>query len=190
MCGRLNIIHDLLSQEVHDFLGIRFSTTTNTDLRPTQNIDSIVLKDNQVQQCGLSWGIKPEWSQKLLINAQAETVATRKTFSQAFSQRRCLIPCSGWYEWSSTTGKKKQKYLFDSAHEKVLYMGGIYFTDPQPQVVSLTISANKQCSKYHHRMPLLIEPDDIQRWLYAHERDLGPLMFPPVDHSIRAILSR
>src|SRR5262249_57380863 len=43
----------------------------------------------------LRWGIVPAWehgSVPLLINARAETAATKPTFRKALQSRRCLIP--------------------------------------------------------------------------------------------------
>src|SRR5215831_521625 len=48
------------------------------------------------------WGIVPAWkrgSTPLLINARAETAATKRTFRKALQSRRCLIPATGFYEW-------------------------------------------------------------------------------------------
>jgi RNA polymerase sigma factor (sigma-70 family) len=62
----------------------------------------------------LRWGIVPAWkhgSVPLLINARAETAATKPTFRKALQSRRCLIPATGFYEWQKT-GRQKQPLLF------------------------------------------------------------------------------
>ncbi len=59
----------------------------------------------------LSWGIKPSWAKRIIINAQAETVSIKPTFTHSFEKHRVIVPCSGWYEWREEQGKKV-KYLF------------------------------------------------------------------------------
>lgn len=60
----------------------------------------------------------------------SQTVAEKMTFKQAFSLHRCLIPCSGWYEWRAEMGAKKTKYLFTQADKTPLLMAGICFEYP------------------------------------------------------------
>nr|WP_284676505.1 SOS response-associated peptidase family protein [Vibrio sinus] len=98
MCGRLNVIDDPLPKIVSDMLGSDFSAETNTDLRPTQNVSTVMCLNNALQQVDLQWGIKPDWAKRIIVNAQAETVATKPTFRQAFHISRVVVPCSGWYE--------------------------------------------------------------------------------------------
>ncbi len=68
----------------------------------------------------MRWGLVPMWWQKALksfpatFNARAEGIATKPMFRDAFKRRRCIIPASGFYEW---TGKKGDKtpHLFSAA---------------------------------------------------------------------------
>jgi putative SOS response-associated peptidase YedK len=178
MCGRLNVTDDPLVQQICDFLGIDFSTTTNIDLRPTQQASSLIMQNGNIQQLNSSWGIKPDWSKKILINAQAETVATKKTFKHAFETSRCIVPCSGWYEWRDEGGKRKQQYIFEHADNQPFYMAGVYYHQEQTPFVSLTIKPNEKCAEIHGRMPLLIEPNCIEQWLGGNPEQLGALMKP------------
>jgi putative SOS response-associated peptidase YedK len=47
-----------------------------------------------------------------MINARAETAATKPAFYDALKSRRCLIPADGFCEWVRT-GKAKQPYCFE-----------------------------------------------------------------------------
>jgi putative SOS response-associated peptidase YedK len=169
MCGRLNIIHDPLFKLVSEALRMQFNPIANDDLRPTQELAAIVA-DTELHQQNMTWGIKPSWAKKLLINAQAETVQEKPTFRRAFAEHRCIVPCSGWYEWSERTGSKR-KYLFAHPEGKPLYMAGIYYPAATlPELVTLTTQPSEQCSEYHHRMPLLIDADCVEDWLTSTDK--------------------
>jgi len=45
-----------------------------------------------------------------MINARAETVATKPSFRRAFRERRCLILADGLYEWQRQD-RRKQPYF-------------------------------------------------------------------------------
>ena len=64
----------------------------------------------------MQWGLIPKWAKdpkigNKLINARSETVYEKPSFKESFTQKRCLIPASGFYEWRKEGGKK-QPYLF------------------------------------------------------------------------------
>src|SRR5262250_166882 len=55
------------------------------------------------------WGLVPFWAKdpsigSRLINARAETVASKPAFRRAFTRRRCLLPADGYYEWQRPDG--------------------------------------------------------------------------------------
>ena len=140
------------------------------DIRPSMQVTTISQKNKQPAQSTMTWGIKPNWSKKLIINAQSETAAHKKTFAQAFATQRCLIPCTGWYEWRDEGGAKKQKYLFDHPEGESFLMAGLWFEhEDYNQLVTLTTQANEACAGIHARMPLIIEPSEITSWLNNSE---------------------
>jgi len=132
-----------------------------------------------MHQLDTTWGIKPQWSKKLLINAQSETVAVKPTFRRAFADNRCVVPCSGWYEWSSVAGEGKQKYLFDNVDSSPLYMAGIFYPQAgaSSELVTLTTKPDELCAQYHHRMPLLIPEKAVEDWLRLPVEELYGLLF-------------
>ncbi|MFC0445511.1 SOS response-associated peptidase [Pseudidiomarina halophila] len=183
MCGRLDIRDHQLMKFVSEQLGLNFTTQTNRDLRPTQQVE-IVRYDQELQQLSSTWGIQPQWAKRPLINAQAETVATKPTFKAAFKLHRCVVPCSGWYEWKAEAGQsKKTKYLFTHPDEQPFYMAGLYFpmTDGENRLVTLTTAPTPQCLEYHHRMPLLVRPNEVNYWLTSNAEALDPLLQAPED---------
>src|SRR5258707_3929303 len=58
------------------------------------------------------WGLVPFWAKdpsigSRLINARAETVASKPAFRRAFARHRCLLPADGFYEWEKSGDPKK-----------------------------------------------------------------------------------
>lgn len=177
MCGRLNIEGESLSKAVSKRLNINYQATSNPNLCPSQNVSTLAFQD-KIQTLDTVWGIKPEWAKKLIINAQSESVALKPTFKRAFAESRCVVPCSGWYEWCSLSDKDKHQYLFRSEFNRPLYMAGIYYPQLETphKLVTLTTKPSKQCAQYHHRMPLLLPEEAIIDWLTLPVHHLAALM--------------
>jgi len=188
MCGRF-AIDAVLSQRVSALVGTPFAAEANADIRPTQPVATLADPGEGIAQLNTQWGIRPDWATRSIINAQAETAATKRTFAKAFTERRCLVPCSGWYEWRDEGGPAKQKYLFSQVDGDPIFMAGIWFRvlegEAVPSMVILTIHPNPLCNQYHNRMPLLIHPNDIDYWLHATADQVAPLLGPPPDKVIR-----
>ncbi len=179
MCGRLNVIDEPLCKVISERLGLNFKTTSNVDLRPTQTVSTVASQHGELIQVDLPWGIKPDWAKRIIINAQAETVSIKPTFSAAFEFHRVVVPCTGWYEWREEQSQKI-KYLFSLGESKVLFMAGIA-VDNGSKLVTLTTAPNKQCGKFHHRMPLVIPDDSIITWLNGNGSALHALLVNEFD---------
>ncbi|WP_232299964.1 SOS response-associated peptidase [Colwellia sp. MT41] len=210
MCGRMKI-ESKHSKIISDFFGCKFSVPANNNLSPGQNVATLISNDankgenhdsnEQIsyQQLDANWGMQPSWSKRLLINAQSETVLTKNTFKVAIKTHRCLIPCSGWYEWR-TEGGKKQKYLFSHVNEEPFLMAGIWYLnnsenqsnsqgdkqgnspEAKRQLLTLTTAPNAKCADYHQRMPVIILPQYRDFWFQAPAEQLVPL-FQAIDEN-------
>jgi putative SOS response-associated peptidase YedK len=70
-----------------------------------------ILNDHPDAIVRAAWGFVPEWADgrpdvKPLINARAETVATKPFFRDAFKRKRCLVLADGFYEWKRVVFQK------------------------------------------------------------------------------------
>lgn len=120
----------------------------------------------------LKWGF-PHWKNtSVLINARAETALEKKMFQTPLLKRRCVVPSNGFYEWGRANGnKKKDKYLLRIPEERMLYMAGMagVFHDASGSSYSafiiLTTAANDSVAQIHDRMPVILAPDENERWI-------------------------
>lgn len=100
MCGRYATTRS--SGELLDAFDIRSSVT---DLFRPADYNMAPTKTAPVRQLReLRWGLVPSWAKdpsigSRMINARAETVATKPAFRRAFAARRALVPADGFYEW-------------------------------------------------------------------------------------------
>ena len=78
--------------------------TPRYNIAPTQTIAAVLESDSERIIEGLRWGLIPSWAKdetigSKLINARAETLAEKPSFRDAFKNKRCIIPASGFFEW-------------------------------------------------------------------------------------------
>ena len=106
MCGRFALPNP---EELADHFSVnnRPDLTPRYNIAPSQNIPTIRLISHASGReiVMLRWGLIPFWAKDRkigykMINARAESVADKPAFRAAFRQRRCLIPATGFFEWS------------------------------------------------------------------------------------------
>ena len=106
MCGRYGALDsERITQFARDLGAKGFEIQQDDDVRPTNQVPVI---EAGMETLRVRWGIQPAWAKKILINAQGETVAEKRTFAAAFREHRCLIPLDCWYEWRDEGGSRKQ----------------------------------------------------------------------------------
>jgi putative SOS response-associated peptidase YedK len=180
MCGRFT--QHYTWSEVRDFLSL-IGTPRNLrphyNIAPTMSVDVVRLdRDGCRELVTMRWGLVPYFWKKSLkeapatFNARAETVAEKPLFREAFERRRCIIPASGFFEW---TGEKenRQPHLFAAADgSPILAFAGLWekWRDPatREDVLSCTIivsGASASMTPFHDRMPVLLAAKDFEGWL-------------------------
>ncbi|MDP1773525.1 MAG: SOS response-associated peptidase [Methylobacter sp.] len=191
MCGRFNLI--ATGRQVMDHFNLLSLPAHKPDynIPPGQKILAIVqMEDGSNRAVNLYWGLIPSWAKDRaisshLINARAETLTEKPSFKNAYLHRRCLIPATGFFEWQSTGrassrpasdlhtipgDKRKQPYHIHQPDHALFAFAGIWehWEHDQETVYSCTIittAANAKMTPIHDRMPVIIAPDDYNRWL-------------------------
>ncbi len=145
------------------------------NVAPSQIMPIVRLAEGEPRVAPARWGLVPYWSKDIrigykTINARAETLATKPAFRDAYRQRRCLVPASGYYEWQPRPSGK-QPYYFTSHDGSLLAFAGLWDVwrphDGEP-VTSYTIivcESNPLAADVHDRMPVIIDERDWERWL-------------------------
>jgi putative SOS response-associated peptidase YedK len=149
------------------------------NLTPGQAVAVVREHEGARRLDALQWGLIPFWAKdatigRRLINARLDGIAAKPAFREAWSRRRCLIPASGFYEWSEPTGGRKRPYFVHPAAEPLLALAGLWERWRTPSgekletCVIVTTDASAQLEPIHDRMPLLIPRDAHAVWLDPH----------------------
>ncbi len=144
---------------------------------PTQTISAVIERAGERALVPMRWCLVRAWWKKSAketpstFNARAETAATKPMFRAAFKRNRCLVPASGYYEWLATpTGK--QPYYYTARNGSPLTLAGLWDEwkdietgEPLKSCTIIITNANALAAKVHGRTPVLLQPQDFDRWL-------------------------
>jgi putative SOS response-associated peptidase YedK len=103
------------------------------------------------------------------FNARAEELGNKRLWSRSFNARRCLVPATGWREFTGASGQR-QPHHFHYDHRLFAFAGiGDHWFSPDGVGVRsfaiVTVPANDTVTPVHDRMPLRAEPELYAQWL-------------------------
>ena len=187
MCGRYHQAApaERLGREFD--LDIRDNFPPRYNICPTQPISVIHLNGKHQRAYRLMrWGFIPSFAKqellaklsvRPLINARAEGVEDKPSFRHAFKRRRCLVPATGFYEWTGAAGARQPYNIVRADGGDVISFAGIWETAHDPDggeidtVAILTTRAGPDLAALHDREPVVIARDAYKFWLETAERD-------------------
>jgi putative SOS response-associated peptidase YedK len=201
MCGRFALT--LPVEAMRQLFG--FSEQPNLQARyniaPTQPIAIIRAGKRANEFTFVRWGLLPGWvkdSQNfpLMINARSETAFEKPAFRAAIHRRRCIIPADAFYEWQARGKGPKQPFMIRPVGGGVMAFAGIWehWMDAEGSEVQsaaiLTTAANDTLKPIHHRMPVILEPENFTNWLECPETEaelLKPMLAPAANDMLEAV---
>lgn len=132
----------------------------------------------------MRWGFTPHWIHGPNPALQPLTVPAAKTsqpyFRDAFRQRRCLIPATGFYAWLGWENGPAAPYHVRMRSQQVFLMAGIWdHCEGVDRVAMITTEANTLVRPIHDRMPAIIAPDAIDAWLRGERPQQSLLPYAP-----------
>jgi len=160
------------------------------NVTPRAEVPVVAVRDDHRVLDLLRWGLVPSWAKDTsigdrLINARADTVATKPAYRRAFQRRRCIIPADGFYEWRAIPGRRqKQPYFITRRDREPLAFAGLweFWRDPATpdgpglrSCVIVTTDANEALAPIHDRMPVVLPEVAWAAWLDPANHDAEAL---------------
>ena len=186
MCGRytntMTWSEMVALYDIHN-IDFRPNFEARYNIAPTQSVPVVRREENGNRELAMMrWGLIPSWAKDAalgakMINARSETVAEKPSFRSAFKNRRCLIPADGFYEWRTEDGRKQPfrigmkggaPFAFAGLWERWTAKAASRGIEEGQEVETFTIittEANDRLRPIHHRMPVILPPEDHARWL-------------------------
>jgi putative SOS response-associated peptidase YedK len=158
----------------------------NYNVCPTDPVHVIAAGDSARRLTAMRWGLLPPWYKTpgdgpLLINARADTVAEKPAFREAVRARRCVIPASGFYEWTVAADKARLPWYIHRNDGAPLALAGIWQAWERDGLnlvtcAIVTCAAEGPMAELHDRMPVILEPGDLGLWLGEEGKGAALLM--------------
>lgn len=170
MCGRFTL-HSRDRINLKGFRGVDLPFEARYNLAPSQQILAIADFGKGIEGRMLTWGLIPSWSTdgNGFINARAETLEEKPSFSESFRLRRCLIPADGFFEWKRT-GREKRPHYIQSVDDQPVTFAGLWDTwrnrgELITSCAIITTAANEVVAELHDRMPAILPAEHHEAWL-------------------------
>jgi putative SOS response-associated peptidase YedK len=189
MCGRYTLAR--IDRLIAAFPRYRFPADASPryNIAPTQPVLAL-RNDGSDAVEWLRWGLDSPWQRdggpRLLINARVETIAERSIWRRPLRERRCAIFADGFFEWR-TDGKLKTPLLARLRGGAPFAFAGLWdrrYPHAAPPIESCAIVTgppNALLAPVHDRMPVILAPEGIDRWLdpgVREPRELIELLQP------------
>lgn len=176
MCGRF--VADIIYEDLLEIFDLAKNGTIpepRYNIAPTQQVPVVRETDHGNELTPMKWGLIPPWAKDAsiashTINARCETVAEKPAFRHGIKYSRCIIPASGFYEWSHAGGRKTPHYVYLSSRIP-MGLAGIWerWKSPDGGAIEtftiLTTTSNRLIQPLHNRMPVILQHSDYDLWL-------------------------
>jgi putative SOS response-associated peptidase YedK len=193
MCGRfaLTLPDDAMAQLFSAALSNDLPSVETYNLCPTQTVPAVVSAAGTRRIRPMRWGFLPHWYKSptdgpLLIKARSETIAEKPAFRDACRSRRCILPATGFYEWTKTPdGARLPWYIYPADGAAISFAAIWQEWGPEEARMAtcaiVTTTANDPMSAIHKRMPVTLLPDQFALWLGEDGKGAARLMTPAPD---------
>jgi putative SOS response-associated peptidase YedK len=198
MCGRmaLTLPPDAMARLFAAAPANDLPQVPNYNVCPTNDVAVVTSNAEGARRLSaMRWGFIPHWYKKpndgpLLINARSETLADKPAFGAAARARRGLIIATGFYEWTKDAEGGRDPWYIARSDASALAFAAVWqdWTDAEgvraQTCAIVTCASNKSMQKIHHRMPVVLEPQDWALWLGEEGKGAALLMQPAPNETL------
>ena len=192
MCGRATVVNpDGITEKVYGFTKkfVPSDWKPRYNLNPREEIPAVYYDPFLRQRVlrTMHWNLIPSSvgdkekatafdSQYSAFNARIETVASARIFCDPWRTQRCLVVVDGMIEW---VGEKRRKipHLIRRNDGKPFAMAGVWdrwrgnADDIVWSCAVVVKDADDWYRRFHHRMPVLLDPAVYDEWLNPLRRN-------------------
>ncbi|NIX16279.1 MAG: hypothetical protein GWN11_10515 [Candidatus Dadabacteria bacterium] len=150
------------------------------NINPGQNVP-IITNDEEAKCVMMRWGLVPGWSNDpligfQLINAKSESINQDKNFKNSLREKRCIVPCSGFYLTKRIDRTTKKLFFVNSKDGNIFGFAGLWdiWGRDGGNLTTFTIvttTANNLIEGISDRMPVILYKEDEQKWLDPNIQD-------------------
>lgn len=165
MCGRYYVDEETANEIEHIVRSVDSGIIRKLsgDIHPSESAAVLTGRKPSLTAELMNWGFPGYQNKGLLINARAETALEKRMFRESILHRRCVIPARHFYEWD----QGKNQVTFFREESPVIFMAGFYNCfQGQDRFIILTTVANASVERIHDRMPLILEKQELEEWVY------------------------
>ena len=194
MCGRITLTdpNEALAALFAAVMGNDLPQSPRFNICPTNPV-AVVTSDGGARRLrSMRWGLIPPWYKTptdgpLIINARHETVAQKPAFREAIRQRRCILPASGFYEWSAGPNGSRLPWYITRSDGAPLAFGALYsHWGDIDTVATVTVDGGPNMAGIHDREPVILDRADWPLWLGEAGHGAAVLMKPTAPGVLRA----
>lgn len=141
------------------------------NVAPTQDV--VILGKDPLEAMTARWWLVPSWHKGDLkdwkattFNARIEDAQGKPSFRSVWRHGRCLIPAGGYYEWAGEKGAKQPHVILPGGNENTFWFAGLAARWKGILTCTMmTRAANDSLKDLHHRMPVILDLDEREKWL-------------------------
>lgn len=182
MCGRVNVSDFPPIQELMEDIGLpiypRDDFHLSVKLFPYYKplLTGFINADDEYDAAFMNWGWKRDWDKgrrlfnSRRVSAKGQPIWDSRVWGEAIRKRRCVIPVNAFYEWDENQPRGKRDRYRIEREASAMALGGIYeiTADGEMFISICTTDPNKKMSKIHHRMPVIIDNNNVEEWLSSN----------------------